>query len=130
MAMSTKRIPFKTYKKNNVPSSNLPKPTRLTHQQMDEIRSKGPCFNCDSKYSKWHRCGEKKLFYIYCEKDEEKEQEIQEEKEKENLEGKNQETPKEITPTISCNALARITTPQTLEIEGYIKKRKVIVLID
>jgi hypothetical protein len=31
---------------------------------------------------------------------------------------------------ISCNALARISTPQTLKIEGYIKKKKVIVLID
>jgi hypothetical protein len=35
-----------------------------------------------------------------------------------------------LTPTISCNALARIITPQTLKIEGYIKKKKVIVLID
>ena len=32
--------------------------------------------------------------------------------------------------TISCNALARITTPQTLKIEGYIKKKKGIVLVD
>ena len=31
---------------------------------------------------------------------------------------------------ISCNALAGITTPQTLKIEGHIKKKKVIVLID
>jgi hypothetical protein len=29
-----------------------------------------------------------------------------------------------------CNALAVISTPQTLKIEGYIKKKKVIVLID
>jgi hypothetical protein len=36
----------------------------------------------------------------------------------------------ELTPMISCNALARISTPQTLKIEGYIKKKKVIVLID
>ena len=32
--------------------------------------------------------------------------------------------------TISCNALARITTPQTLKIKGHIRKRKVILLID
>jgi hypothetical protein len=31
---------------------------------------------------------------------------------------------------ILCNALAGISTPQTLNIEGYIKKKKVIVLID
>jgi hypothetical protein len=35
-----------------------------------------------------------------------------------------------LTPTISCNALAGISTPQTLKIKGYIKKKKVIVLID
>ena len=34
-----------------------------------------------------------------------------------------------MNPTISCNALERITTPQTLKIEGKIKKKKVIVLI-
>ena len=32
--------------------------------------------------------------------------------------------------TISCNALAGITTPQTLNIEGHIKNKNVIVLID
>ena len=31
----------------------------------------------------------------------------------------------EMNPTISCNALARITTPQTIKIEGHIKKKKV-----
>jgi hypothetical protein len=33
-------------------------------------------------------------------------------------------------PTISCHALGGIITPQTLKIEGYIKNKKVIVLID
>jgi len=35
-----------------------------------------------------------------------------------------------MNPTISCNALAGITTPQTNKIKGHIKKKKVIVLID
>ena len=35
-----------------------------------------------------------------------------------------------MSPTISCNALAGITTSQTLKIERHIKKKKVIVLID
>ena len=30
-----------------------------------------------------------------------------------------------MNPTISCKALARITTPQTLKIDGHIKKKKV-----
>ena len=130
MVMTTKRFPSNAYSENNAPSSNLPKPTRLTPQQMDERREKGLCFNCDSKYNKGHKCGEKKLFYIDCEEEEEKEQETHEEKENEILEENKEETIEEITPTISCNALARITKPQTLKIEGYIKKKKVIVLID
>ena len=32
--------------------------------------------------------------------------------------------------TISCNSLVGITTPQTLKIEGHIKKKKMRVLID
>jgi hypothetical protein len=36
----------------------------------------------------------------------------------------------ELTPMISCNSLVGISTPQNLKIEGYIKKKKVIVLID
>ena len=35
-----------------------------------------------------------------------------------------------MSPTISCKALAGITTPQSLNIEGHIKKKKVILLID
>jgi hypothetical protein len=36
----------------------------------------------------------------------------------------------ETTPTISCHALANISTLQTLKIEGYIKNKKVTMLID
>ena len=35
-----------------------------------------------------------------------------------------------ITPTISCHALDGIFTPQTIKIEGYIKRRKITVFID
>ena len=31
----------------------------------------------------------------------------------------------EMNPTISCNSLVGITTPQTLNIEGHIKKKNV-----
>ena len=72
LAMATRRT---TSKNNNVPSSNPPQPTRLSPQQMDETRVNDICFNCDNKYSKGHRCGEKKLFYIDCEEEEANEQE-------------------------------------------------------
>ena len=55
---------------------------------------KGQQFNCDNKFSKGHKCGENKLFYIECEEEEEKEQEPPQGDELEL-----------ITPTISCHAL-------------------------
>ena len=51
----------------------------LTPQQLEEIRLKGLCFNCDNKYSKGHKCNEKKLFYIDCEEEEPKEEEAHQE---------------------------------------------------
>jgi gas vesicle protein len=125
MAMATRRTNHNIYREHNAPSSKTPQPTRLTPQQLEERKAKKfLCFNCDSKYSKGHKCGEKKLFYIDCEEEEEQEQEPSQ---YENIEAISSE---ELTPTILCNALAGISTPQTLNIEGYIKKKKVIVLID
>ena len=66
MAMDTRRTNDNIFRENNVPSSNPPQPTRLTPQQMDERREKGLCSNCDNKYSKGHKIGEKQLFYIDC----------------------------------------------------------------
>ena len=33
-----------------------------------------------------------------------------------------------MNPPISCNAFAGITTPQTIKIEGQIKKKKVVLI--
>jgi hypothetical protein len=120
MAMATRRTTPNIYRENNVPSSKTPQPTKLTPQQLEERKTKGLCFNCDNKCNKGHKCGENKLFYIDCEEEEEQELE-QELSQDENVEAISSE---ELTPTISCNALARISTPQTLKIEGYIKKKK------
>ena len=62
-----------------------------------------------------------------CEEEEEKDQETSKE---EDIHHEQTLEKEEMNPTISCNALARITTPQTIKIEGHIKKKKVIVLID
>jgi hypothetical protein len=67
MAMATRRTTPNIYQDNNVPSYKARQPTRLTPQKLEEIKEKGLCFNCDSKYSKGHKCGEKKLLYINCE---------------------------------------------------------------
>jgi hypothetical protein len=105
MAMTSRRTNPNIYKENNAPSSKTPQPTRLTPQQLEETKEKDLFFNCDSKYSKGHKCGEKKLFYIDCEEEEEQEQEPSQD---ENVEEMSSE---ELNPTISCNALARISTP-------------------
>ena len=73
MAMDTIRTTYNIYIENIVPSSNPPQ--RLTPQQLDEIRAKFLCFNCDIKYSNGHKCGKKKLFYIDYEEEETKEKE-------------------------------------------------------
>ena len=86
---------------------------------MDERREKGLCFNCDNKYSKGHECSEKKVFYIDKEEEEDQGLELPQDLDLE-----------ETTPTISCHALTNINTPQTLKIEGYIKNKRVRMLID
>ena len=99
----------------------------MTPQQLEDKRAKGLCYSCDSNYTKGHKCAKKKLFYIDCEEEEEREQERS--KEEDILQEQSLDV-EQINPTISCNALAGITTPQTIKIEGQIQKRKVIVLID
>ena len=85
----------------------------FTPQQLDERRAKGLFFNCDSKYSKGHKCGEMKLFYRDGEGGERQEL------------GPSQDIEVEyIYPTISCHALDDIRTPQNLKIEKYIKNEK------
>ena len=73
--MATRKPTTHNYKDGSVVAPSLPQPTRLTPQQLEEKRAKGLCYSCDSKYTKGHKCAEKKLFYIDCEEEEEKEQE-------------------------------------------------------
>ena len=61
----------------------------------------------------------KKLFYIDCEEEEEKDQEKSNEEDLHKEPDPRVET-KKINPTISWNELAGIITPQTLKMEGYI----------
>lgn len=68
-----------------------------------------------------NKCGEKNLFYIYCEEEEEEEQE---------LEPSQDIKLEKITPTICFHVLASVNIPQTLKTKGHIKKKKVLVLID
>jgi len=64
------------YKYGSVVDPNLPQPTRLTPQQLEEKGENDLCYSCDRKYTKGHKCAEKKLFYIDCEYEEENDQEV------------------------------------------------------
>eukprot|EP00253_Pinus_taeda_P025302 PITA_25302 len=68
--METRKPTNHNYKDGSVVSPILPRPTRLTPQQLEEKREKGLCYNCDRKYTKGHKCAEEKLFYIDCEEEE------------------------------------------------------------
>jgi len=120
--MATRKSTPHNYKYGSFVSPSLPKPTRLTPQQLEEKSAKGICYNCDNKYIKGHNCAENKLFYIDCEEEEEKDQETSKE---EDIHQEPTPEKEEMNLTIYCKALARITTPQTLKIEGHIKKKNV-----
>ena len=77
--MATRKPNSHNYKYGSVATPRLPKPTRLTPQQLEEKIAKWLCYSCDRKYTKFHKCAEKKLFYIFCEEDEENEQETSKE---------------------------------------------------
>ena len=67
--MATRKPTTHIYKHGSVPTPRLPQPIRLTPQQLEEKREKGLFYSCDNKYTKGHKCAEKKLFYIDCEEE-------------------------------------------------------------
>ena len=77
--MATRKPTTHDYKDGSVATPRLPQPTRLTPQQLEEKREKEIFYSCDRKYTKGHKCAEKKLLYIYCEEEEVKEKETSKE---------------------------------------------------
>ena len=72
--MKTRKPTTHNYKDGSVATSNLPQPTRLKPQKLEEKVEKGLCYSCDRKYTKGCKCTKKKLFFIDCEEEEENEQ--------------------------------------------------------
>ena len=77
--MATRKPTTHNHKYGSVVVPSHPQPIRLTPQQFEEKRAKGLCYSCDRKYTKGYNCVDKKLFYIDCEEEEEKEQETSKE---------------------------------------------------
>jgi hypothetical protein len=112
------------------PSAPL-KIQKLTRIEMVERQLKGLCYNCDDKYFLGHKCKEQNLFMAISE-------DISEEDVETPLMSESPETTDitppsgspEVEPVISLNSLARFYALQTLKLIGYIKHRKVTILVD
>jgi hypothetical protein len=112
------------------PSAPL-KIQKLTRAKMDERQLKGLCYNCDEKYFLGHKCKEQNLFMAIS-------KDISEEDVETSLVSKSPKAtnitppsdPPEVEIAISLNTLTGFSTPQTLKLIGYIKHRKVIILVD
>ena len=93
---------------------------------MVERQLKGICYNCDEKYFPWHKCKEQKLFMAISE-----DVTIPLVEESSLLDATQEPAdPPEVDPLISLHALTSFSAPQTLKLIGYIKHRKVIILVD
>ena len=93
---------------------------------MDECQLKGLCYNCDEKYFPGHKCKEENIFMAISEDVSEEDVEapiVSMSPEPTNI------TPPKVEQVISLNSLTGFSTPQTLKLTGYIKNRKVIILV-
>jgi hypothetical protein len=112
------------------PSAPL-KIQKLTRVEMAEHQLKGLCYNCDDKYLLGHKCKEQNIFMAISE-------DIWEEDFETPLVSESPKTteitppldPVEVELIISLNSLTGFSAPQTLKLIGYIKHRKVIILVD
>jgi hypothetical protein len=98
---------------------------------MDECQLKGLCYNYDDKYFSSHKCKEQNIFMAISEEISNEDEETPSMfKSPESTDITPPSDPPEVEPVISLNALTCFSAPQTLKIIGYIKHRKVIILVD
>jgi hypothetical protein len=112
------------------PSTPL-KIQKLTRDEMAKRQLKGLCYNCDEKYFPGHKCNEQKIFMAIFE--DISEEDVETPLVSESLEITDitpPSDPPEVEPVISLNSLTGFSAPQTLKLIGYIKHRKVIILVD
>jgi hypothetical protein len=116
---------------NPTPPSTPLKIQKLTRVEMVEHQLKGLCYNCDKKYFPVHNYKEQNIFMAISE-------DVSEEDVEDPLVSVSPEPtdiippsdPPEVEPVISLSALIGFSAPQTIKLIGYIKHRKVIILVD
>lgn len=90
-------------------------------KELEEKKAKGLCFKCNEKYTKGHVCRKKQLYALVGDhEDQEPEQESEEEVDQE----------QEEDLQISINALTGSISYRTMRIQGNVKKKRVVILID
>jgi hypothetical protein len=128
-------VSSQNHKPSFIPRTKLVTPTppstplkiqKLTRDEMDERQLKGLCYNCDDKYFSGHKCKEKNIFRAISEDVEAPLVSVSPEP----TDITPPSDPPEVEPTISLNALTSFSAPQTLNLIGYIKHRKFIILVD
>jgi hypothetical protein len=116
---------------NFSPPSTPLKIHKLTRAEMVERQLKGLCYNCDDKYFPGHKCKEIKIFMAVTEDLSEEDVVVPT---MEELPPPSDLTPPSDPPDvesmISLNSLTGFSSPQTLKLIGYIKNRKVIILVE
>jgi hypothetical protein len=98
---------------------------------MAERQLKGLCYNCDEKYFLGHKCKEQNIFMKISE--DVSEEDVEPPLVSMSLEPTNITPPSdslEVELVISLNSLTGLSAHQTLKLIGYIKHRKVIILVD
>jgi hypothetical protein len=115
---------------NPTPSTPL-KIQKFTRAEMVECQLKGLCYNCDDKCFMGHKCKEKNIFMAISEDFLEEDVEyplVSMSPKPTNITPPSD--PPEVEPIISLNSLTGFSSLQTLKLIGYIKHRKVIILVD
>jgi hypothetical protein len=113
------------------PPSTPLKIQKLTRVEMVEHQLKVLCYNCDDKLFPENKCKEHNLFMAISE--DVSEEDIEAPLVSVSPESPNMTPPSdppEVEPIISLNALTGFYAPQTLKLIGYIKHRKIVILVD
>jgi hypothetical protein len=139
-AKESQQVVFPRKKKPFVP---LPQPTnpdplftplkvhKLNRDEMVERQLKGLFYNYDEKCFLGHKSKEKKIFMGIYEDVPEEDVTIPLVEEHSLLDSTQEPAePLEVDPLISLHALTGFLAPQTLQLIGYMKHRKFIILVD
>ncbi|KAL0421386.1 UNVERIFIED_CONTAM: hypothetical protein Slati_3161500 [Sesamum latifolium] len=118
------------HRQQGTTSKSVVQSKRLSTQEIDEKRSKGPCYWCDEKYTAEHQCKRRRQLYLMevIEGEEEVESLVIDEPVLEVEECDKGE--KTINYQFSMNAMVRIHNYNTIRVTGSSKEKFVNILID